>query len=1283
MAAGLGLGLVAILWLGSAAGEAWLGGKIQSALDDALVSGEARVGRVSTHGGSHFSLSHLSIVENGVTVVELSELDLQLRLWPLLLGRVVISQANIEAMALALRVEADGKVNLMRIFESEAPQDVPSEGLAWPLSIGALRVASVEVSLEAGTQTHRLEAAELSLGLRAKGHDWGVRDLELKGLLNQRPLHFDWGTAQFGSQVRVDALRVNWDTNRLLGALVERPSGLGLKIRESDVALGPFLDLAGLSEQAIGLELRGAFSGEVFQKEEGWSLDLKMEALGGHAHCVLKRENAVLSGAMGFEGLRAALLFPDLGEAADLSGVVVLEPSSLEHQVLRVILGPTRLKEHTIEGFAAELTVEGADIQVESARVLHAAGWAQMGGRVEKRGFRGEVQVGVHELSGLKEFGLDGLGGSAGLSGSLHGNWSGERVVEFNGEISGQNLSLPGSFVLGQVEGPVVFQLSGQTFKATGGFKGKKGEGRQAAAQAVFGAWSAESGPAGGPVVWEVDLELEQMAHQDLVLAGLSGTFRGVGAEITGSADLEGLGFSPLFWPSGRLVVGSESEGLALEIVLEDEEQEAWSSQIRLDLESRLFHLDSLSIAPNGGVWALERAVTLQQLPSGWLLEEVRLKAENGGAVSLQVDGQLARLHLQEFPMSALDSFTGTSGHSGTLTGSLERVESEGSLRLSGQLSGQKMVVPGWVQGLKFDLHLAPENQSERVALRLARGAKQLAEVDLLLPLSPDGWGLNWAAPMEGAIQLHPVDNRLLKKVLPALGELPRGFSAASLAIAGTPRNPRLEIESAVEWMLGAGPEFLRADMFLEQIGGALSGHGELRQAGRPLAEWKGQIQTGLPETMAWLAGEGAAPPIHLWDHWWQDGQIRVVSKGMAIDSIRPLLPFSLPVEGEVSGSLLMEGKPSSPWIHAGFSLTKGRLGEVDVPMAMLSLSPDADGYGIFAYGNLGEETLQIQGRVDLDLSGERLLREKLQEESLQLQVQGGVPLAVAGAWSDAIQNAQGALGLQGTIRGSLLRPTPDLRLQLKNGAMDWQPQALRLSAMSFGGRLTPSGLRIPRFSLKTQPAKASRGLELRTRESTISGSVVLPFDVSQPAELELIAKDAWLSSLDHQQLRVDGALSAEGPLSALRVEGKIKINEARLERTSADWLAEDALSLDPGILLHRKREVIAPQEKTPALWTNWRYALEIDLGSNTWIDAEVPLTESYGVIASRVSTIGLMGRLDGEVQLRKADGALGLQGEVDIQRGRSKVFGTDFDLESGRLLFSGASLTADRKSVV
>ena len=57
----------------------------------------------------------LSIVEDGVTVVEIADLDLHLRFVPLLFGRVAISQAKIESLDLALQVEDGGRLNLTRL----------------------------------------------------------------------------------------------------------------------------------------------------------------------------------------------------------------------------------------------------------------------------------------------------------------------------------------------------------------------------------------------------------------------------------------------------------------------------------------------------------------------------------------------------------------------------------------------------------------------------------------------------------------------------------------------------------------------------------------------------------------------------------------------------------------------------------------------------------------------------------------------------------------------------------------------------------------------------------------------------------------------------------------------------------------------------------------------------------------------------------------------------------------------------------------------------------------
>jgi autotransporter translocation and assembly factor TamB len=140
-------------------------------------------------------------------------------------------------------------------------------------------------------------------------------------------------------------------------------------------------------------------------------------------------------------------------------------------------------------------------------------------------------------------------------------------------------------------------------------------------------------------------------------------------------------------------------------------------------------------------------------------------------------------------------------------------------------------------------------------------------------------------------------------------------------------------------------------------------------------------------------------------------------------------------------------------------------------------------------------------------------------------------------------------------------------------------------------------------------------------------------------------------------------------------VEGRFQVNESKFVLSAQDWLSVDSLSLDPGIRLHRRVDIVDASDPAPSLWSGWKYGLDVDLGQNTWVDAEVPLTDTYGVIASRVSTVGLMGRLDGSLRAESQGTGLGLEGEVDIRKGKAKVFGTDFDVENGRLLFSGASL--------
>ncbi len=180
-AAVLGLGLLGVLWLGSASGEAWLGRKIQTALDEALASGTAQVGRVHSNGFSKFSLEGLSIVENGVTLVDVSELALSMRFLPLILGRLEFSEARIDRLALDLRMEESGVLNLVRLFADDEEDAEPPTGLPMPLSMDSFQVSALEVTLDTGSQVHNLEKSQLSVVIDADGLDLGLRDLELWG----------------------------------------------------------------------------------------------------------------------------------------------------------------------------------------------------------------------------------------------------------------------------------------------------------------------------------------------------------------------------------------------------------------------------------------------------------------------------------------------------------------------------------------------------------------------------------------------------------------------------------------------------------------------------------------------------------------------------------------------------------------------------------------------------------------------------------------------------------------------------------------------------------------------------------------------------------------------------------------------------------------------------------------------------------------------------------------------------------------------------------------------
>ena len=211
----------------------------------------------------------------------------------------------------------------------------------------------------------------------------------------------------------------------------------------------------------------------------------------------------------------------------------------------------------------------------------------------------------------------------------------------------------------------------------------------------------------------------------------------------------------------------------------------------------------------------------------------------------------------------------------------------------------------------------------------LGRGQKDLLEATIVVPLLSGGksWGVDWDGSLDGEVLAMASDNRVWGSVLPSLGLLPAGWTACRADLSGSLLRPVLQVDAGVDWVLAGGPEFIE-EIFNSGMKRENSPAGEEdRQAGRPVAHWVGSAATGLEDLVSWWAQGGERPPVESMDFWWSDGQVRVLSKAMDLGAIRPLMPFSIPLEESVVGIASCGGQSLFPSDQCGSESVPGSVG--------------------------------------------------------------------------------------------------------------------------------------------------------------------------------------------------------------------------------------------------------------------------------------------------------------------------------------------------------------------
>ena len=279
---------------------------------------------------------------------------------------------------------------------------------------------------------------------------------------------------------------------------------------------------------------------------------------------------------------------------------------------------------------------------------------------------------------------------------------------------------------------------------------------------------------------------------------------------------------------------------------------------------------------------------------------------------------------------------------------------------------------------------------------------------------------------------------------------------------------------------------------------------------------------------------------------------------------------------------------------------------------------------------------------------------------NVDLQVRSaGLNLAFLNAFTnEAVQGVAGELSLDLVAQGPVASLLPRGTFQLREGKATLKSVGVEIAAITVQGQVNPDQVRINQIS-----ARAGKG--------QLTGSGVIALSEALPQRLTLsLSADRWPVIQTHQyQILIDGQVTSEGPLTAPRITGQLRVPEATL-RPELEFLETTPGKRDETIVvLPAKAPVelaessVPPTETTPQppqgnLFENLILDLTVVLPRNTWIkhrDAEVELT----------------GEMHVTKQQRKA---IVLVGTIETVRGWVGFQGRRFTLTEGQVVFAGES---------
>jgi autotransporter translocation and assembly factor TamB len=594
-----------------------------------------------------------------------------------------------------------------------------------------------------------------------------------------------------------------------------------------------------------------------------------------------------------------------------------------------------------------------------------------------------------------------------------------------------------------------------------------------------------------------------------------------------------------------------------------------------------------------------------------------------------------------------------------------------GAFVVNGWVELDDLVVPGQVDGADLRVRLDLGQDQAKVKLRVATGDDLLLVSEGQVPISQS----------QGRVELSCGGKMDLRSIVPALKlkQLAKHVPAVSgvqgrvsmdLRVRGDACNPDIDLVAASDVPIGSQGERARVDLELQRIGDKLVLRTSVEEDQRRMVVVNSEMKTHLAKVIRALRGGKEDVKVDDPATWLESFDASVVLEAVPLEEVARLTDITHPIRGILGGGLNIRGTVDKPEIRGGLVVVDGRIGEVDLKRGTVEISPSGEGY------KLGTD-LAFQGGGALGLHGYLPLNlgtMDLKQPGLDLVITGsGVPLALA-AGPGGISDADGLLALEGKVTGSLQSPIPALGVRTEGAAFTLGSMGLRYEPVSLDIGFTPERLDIRKFDIGARQLWA-----LKPRDGVLRVRGAVDLDDGELTNVNLTAQmeDFWLSSIRLATLAVSGDLSIKGAYPDLKVRGALQADEARFVVGEADLADTSGLEIDSSITIHREKvEVVQviKEEESPSVIDNFDVALDVDLKQKVALKADIPLSSDFGKQFSQLAAFTMDMGLDGLLKITSKKGQLEVAGEVLPLRGFLEVLGKRFDLQEGRIIFTGAN---------